>query len=649
MKSATQSTNRNLRVLFFILLVCIGGWIVASPTIVWGQGDEPARIELTGIDTSSLPVLSIRLVGAKANGQALDYNQTPLEIQHGAETISQEQFGSIESEGVGTLTLVLVDTPQGVAGEIDAIQEAILMYAADREGGSTFMSEPTDSIGIYAVDFSDPKVLLEPTVFRNSVINWLAEELPIQSGATALYDSLDSLLGQVNGLKERPEMVASIIVLTDGTDSVSTRTNAEAVIQKAVDLNVAVHTVHLNNVAILAPEQGQDFLQRLSARTGGFSTSLNAEGIQQLWETVSSFSQQTVIRYRPTDPVPGNIPISVRLKDFPQIEAFTSAQFPADQLQVEIQIPEPIVNIVMPDPTQPLDLSIPVGVTWLDGRERSVSSAQALKDGELAAEIPVGENGFVTADVTLSGLQFGPNELVLAVMDENGNRGNSAPIILNVATGDSLIVPDIVAAGSSGFGFGRTLLFGLIGLLILLAVAAYWVLFSGAGGKQIKIADLFTSAFSTEPRRRRSSRSREFAAYASDEYAQSAASSRQSSVGDADATVLSVQEPSAAQASYWLDVIDAAATEPNTIPVIGLEQRIGRSPSKADIPFDKEQTVSRIHATLAREANSYRLYDEQSTAGTFVNGVRLPEYGMLLSDGDEIQMGALVLRFRKAA
>ncbi|MEM9775903.1 MAG: FHA domain-containing protein, partial [Chloroflexota bacterium] len=69
--------------------------------------------------------------------------------------------------------------------------------------------------------------------------------------------------------------------------------------------------------------------------------------------------------------------------------------------------------------------------------------------------------------------------------------------------------------------------------------------------------------------------------------------------------------------------------------------------SKSDIAFTNEQTVSRVHATLAREGNTYRLYDEQSTSGTFLNGQRLPEYGALLNDGDEVQMGALVLRFRR--
>ena len=630
MNTLIQSIKKYSLTLFAIVLLL-------TSSAVWGQDSEPLNLELTGIDTSTLPIISVRLVGSQTNGQRIDTDRTPLEIQHGAETINQADFVSIDSEDVGTLTLVLLDTPGGVAAELPAIQEAVQIFAGSEQG--SFMTERKDTIGIYAVDFADPKVLLEPTFFRNSVINWLAEEPPVQDGATALYDSLDSLLDQANGLKPRSEMVAAIVVFTDGTDAVSSRTDQVSVIQKAVDLNVPVHTVHLNNFLIANPSEGQTFLQNLSSRTGGFYTELNQEGVNQMWATASSFSEQIVVRYRPTEPVPGNVPIAVRIKDFPNIEAFTSAQFPADQLKVEFGLEEYFQTAVVPDLNQPVNISIPVEVSWLDGRERAVSTAQVLRNGEFIAEIPVSEDGLNTADITLTGLQYGPSEIILAVMDENGNRGNSSPLTLNVAPGEDLLIPESISPSRS-FSFGRSWIFGLIAFLVLLAIAAYWIFFSGAGGRKLRIADLFTSAFSTKPRRRtRPDSSANLDAYGVE-------STSSGSYGDE--TVVSMGDPGQGETNYWLDVIDSDGTEPLSVPLIGLEQRIGRSPTQADLPFEREQTVSRIHATFAREANSYRLYDEQSTAGTFVNGIAIPEYGQLLVDGDEVQMGALVLRFRKS-
>ena len=78
-----------------------------------------------------------------------------------------------------------------------------------------------------------------------------------------------------------------------------------------------------------------------------------------------------------------------------------------------------------------------------------------------------------------------------------------------------------------------------------------------------------------------------------------------------------------------------------------VEHRFGRSSNQADIVFKNDGTVSRLHSTIAQEGSEYRLYDEQSTSGTWVNEQRVPDYGIQLVDGDEIRLGAVRLRFRQ--
>ena len=73
----------------------------------------------------------------------------------------------------------------------------------------------------------------------------------------------------------------------------------------------------------------------------------------------------------------------------------------------------------------------------------------------------------------------------------------------------------------------------------------------------------------------------------------------------------------------------------------------GRSPKQADLSFDDDITMSRIHATIVQEGSDYRIFDEGSTSGTFVNEQRVPDYGIQLIDRDEIRMGAVILRFRQ--
>lgn len=68
---------------------------------------------------------------------------------------------------------------------------------------------------------------------------------------------------------------------------------------------------------------------------------------------------------------------------------------------------------------------------------------------------------------------------------------------------------------------------------------------------------------------------------------------------------------------------------------------IGRGRS-ADLVLS-EPTISRAHAAIGFEDGEFFVQDLGSTNGTGVNGQREPRTS--LSDGDEVQLGKLALRF----
>jgi hypothetical protein len=71
---------------------------------------------------------------------------------------------------------------------------------------------------------------------------------------------------------------------------------------------------------------------------------------------------------------------------------------------------------------------------------------------------------------------------------------------------------------------------------------------------------------------------------------------------------------------------------------------IGRS-HESDILLE-DPAVSRVHALVTRDAAGiYHLVDQDSANGTFVNNQPISE--QVLEDGDEIQIGLLVLTFRQ--
>jgi pSer/pThr/pTyr-binding forkhead associated (FHA) protein len=86
---------------------------------------------------------------------------------------------------------------------------------------------------------------------------------------------------------------------------------------------------------------------------------------------------------------------------------------------------------------------------------------------------------------------------------------------------------------------------------------------------------------------------------------------------------------------------------PPTVDLDGAMIRIGRSPSMCDIAFRDDLTVSRQHAVFMLEGNHFRLFDENSTSGSWVNGRQVPEYGVELADGDEIHLGAVHMMFHQ--
>ena len=57
-----------------------------------------------------------------------------------------------------------------------------------------------------------------------------------------------------------------------------------------------------------------------------------------------------------------------------------------------------------------------------------------------------------------------------------------------------------------------------------------------------------------------------------------------------------------------------------------------------------ERTISRAHAAIGFDEDTYFVQDLGSTNGTLVNGTR--EEKRALTDGDEIQMGKLILRIK---
>jgi pSer/pThr/pTyr-binding forkhead associated (FHA) protein len=70
---------------------------------------------------------------------------------------------------------------------------------------------------------------------------------------------------------------------------------------------------------------------------------------------------------------------------------------------------------------------------------------------------------------------------------------------------------------------------------------------------------------------------------------------------------------------------------------------LGRS-SQADVQLDSDE-VSRMHCRLLRIDEEYVIEDQGSRNGIYVNGLKV--HSAVLRDGDEVQMGDVIMQYRE--
>lgn len=102
------------------------------------------------------------------------------------------------------------------------------------------------------------------------------------------------------------------------------------------------------------------------------------------------------------------------------------------------------------------------------------------------------------------------------------------------------------------------------------------------------------------------------------------------------------RDPGSARAPFcWL------INDGKRVPLVPGENILGRESDEQSIQIESP-TVSRRHARISISANNASLEDLDSKNGTYLAG-ELVTAAVALKDGDEIRIGAVVLRFRMAS
>lgn len=605
-------TNRPLQCLALLLLSATL-FVIAHMAAAQTAG---GRLVITGSDASSVPAITLQAYGVAADGSPLDLSTQSLVVTHNNEII--EDVEVVRTVDTGTFTIFLLDVTSGVAAQIPVLQEAILRYVS-----SSFMREGIDYVAVYRIGATEAAQVLEPTPFYNTVRNFFATELATEDGPTALYDSAVNLLSQMSGLAPDPALVPSLVIVSDGTDAVSSQFEAGDIAARARELAIPVHTIWLQNADLtVGQEVGRNYLAEVAADSGGVAARLDQpESTDAIFSRLVALGRQYVVQYSVPSPQPGTHTVILSLEDTPSVQAETTVTVEAATPVVNLNIPPESRSLTLPELEEPVSLGFSADVSWLDGVERTLQQAQLQVNGQPIADIPPADLGRFTVEIP--NLAFGSNRIQLVVLDDQNLRGASPVINLEVAQGDAAI-PEELQPRSTLADMLPLCLGGLL-LLALVGLAAFYAYRRG----QLRLP--------ARLQRRRAAPVQvdeapaPAAAPAGDYYQEEAAAYR----------------PAAAPGRVaYLEVIASETPIASPIAINQEETRLGRSPNLSDIALTQDLTVSRLHATITWDGQIYRLYDEESTSGTWVNDQRVPDYGTQLVDGDEIFLGKVHLRFR---
>ncbi len=620
MAHANSRSARGLLAAFILLLSVVAGGLAQ------GTG-QIGRLTITDANTEGFPGIQLQLYGMDGTGAPLDFAAEPLFVSHNGFPVDEVIYDG--STQVGTLTVFLIDAAGGLTDQMPAIEAAIRQFAAPGN-----MQEQLDYVAIYQNRATGPAELLAPTPFHNGVANLFnTSPLAAEEGSTSLYDSVIDMLGRVEELKPRPEMAASLVLISDGTDPGTSQAQPADVISRATAVGVPVHTLHLENPALGAGvELGRVYMRDLATGSRGVAAELgDAAGLGAVWARIAGFRDHALIRYAVPEAVGGTVPVEVSLLNNRDVRDTTEVTISTAAPNVVINLARESRSLTLPDLDEPVELQLSTTVSWLDGQQREVTAAQLLVNGQPAADIPV--NSLAGFTVPISNLIFGDNRLEVVATDSQGLTSTSAPVIITVTQGNEAVVPEELQPSGLGVGW----LWPLLGVLALAALAAagyWWWRNRGARRNQSGSA---APAGGSARRRRRGASSRPQPGYP--------AATGGVTIEDEFMGAGSPVESPFVMAH--LEVLDAQTLMPEELTLGEMEVRVGRSPAQAQIAFRDDITVSRFHAVLRLEGTRYRIYDAGSTSGTFVNDQPVPDYGLQLADGDEIQLGAVRLRYRQ--
>lgn len=637
------------RLTLFTLFALLFGLMVGSAL----AQTSPDRLTIGEINTEDFPELSFTLAAFDAeNNFVADLSDLILSEDGKAITAFD-----VESYDTGTEVVFVIDANSTI-------------QSRDEAGGLTRREKVRDSIISYANRYVDPNQADRVTIivpesddgrfldasgmsFPNEVINAVNFYEPDQFGETNLNRMMNLALNQAESNRDAGRYQA-IVLFTDA-GQLADQLDYASLLERAGEAGVAIYGGILGAQASTSEVNN---ITRLSEPTGGLYVHMpNPDDAATLYDAIRQRSGKHRLTYRSAINSAGDHTVVAQAGTaMTEISFKLDVQPPSVLMAVDNSQP---IRRVAPAFDTPLEEMEPrvqplvVEVKWPDGYPRLLDAASLMVDGVVKPlENSVLDNsGILTFDWDVSTLDEGTYVLQVQVTDELGLRGTSDLLPLNIEVDrptlpvtetpvplpTDVIVEEAPDEETSLFGLSARAIaiLGGAALLLVFAVFSIIIVFFLRGRSPEPVASPTPPVYAPGQA-------------APPVYPPPQPPSYPLPLGDEVTQIIPPDFALDEFAGAYLEPLENASDHSALIPLAGSNVSLGRDPKRVDVTF-RDRSVSRLHARIVESHGTYRIYDEGSASGTYVNYERISLSPRALSDKDDIHFGRVHLRFHLAS
>jgi hypothetical protein len=601
-------SNRKPKQLHVIVFLIITAAFIINTKSTLAQNINDSNFRITKIDTTRFPEVKVYVLG-----QNLDVDIQQLSVK--VEQDGIEYPTSPEIVTIGTQIGIIIDTSEsikrpGLTGDPRYIE---IGNVINRLIGFKKLDVQHDWLAAFT--FENDKLIKfhDWTHDHQAVANSIYLFEPAQKlSFTPLFDLLYNSLQQFDVKNIDPALQRVIVVFSDGIDVISSL-KLEDIVNLAREKNIIIYTVMLGP----SNREARSNLERIAIRTGGRYYELKSlDALDEMWDRILIGRQQMVLSYRSRAGTANQIKVSALLPDKQILSATSSINVNISPILVDITYPPQGFDLIRKSDVyttplielEPRILPIKLAFRWPNEVQRTIKRVEFIinNDTHIIENEPFDQFAFPVE-------RFGTGRYTLRVrvIDEFDIVSEAIPIFFTITvdqppapTPTPIIEQQVIerVIGVSWASYAA-LIIGILALLLAI------ILFFRKPERREAMTTFVTGTIKTLTER----------IVLRDKQA--------------------IPEPRAR-----LIIIGNFPDLPSPVMLQGI-RKFGRDPALADVVL-KHSLVSRYHCRIVQESDeTFRIYDEGSTNGTYVNNNMIGMSGQILQPNDIISIGPITYRF----